>query len=96
MEFEWDEKKALLNQLKHRLSFEGAITAFDDPMALVASDAKHSSQERREWLIGEMDAKEEVVVVVFTKRGNTCRIISARPANRKERKQYEFYKRIPF
>ncbi len=95
MEFEWDEKKALLNQSKHKICFEEAITAFDDPMALIAPDVRHSFKEKREWLIGETDGGR-TVVVIFTKRAKVCRIISVRPANRKERKQYEFYKRIPF
>jgi len=53
MRFEWDPKKADLNRRKHRIDFEVAITAFDDPWALVAPDPKHSTgQESREWIIG--------------------------------------------
>jgi uncharacterized DUF497 family protein len=57
---------------------------------------KHSTPvESREWLIGEADL-EMVMVVVFTKRrlGQVYRIISARPANRRERTRYEELKRI--
>jgi len=95
MKFEWDEEKAHRNILKHGISFDQAITAFDDPFALIAPDEKHSDAgEIREWLIGESD--DGVLVVVFTRRrhGQIYRIISARPANRRERKRYEEFKRI--
>ena len=42
MRFEWDEKKAQLNAVNHEITFDQAITVFDDPFALVASDEKHS------------------------------------------------------
>lgn len=90
MRFEWDPEKAAANLAKHQVSFEVAITAFDDPDALIAPDPGHSSpSEVREWLIGRSDSG--VVVVVFTVRqpGNVYRIISARTASRKERRRYE-------
>jgi uncharacterized DUF497 family protein len=95
MKFEWDEEKAHRNILKHGISFDQAITAFDDPFALIAPDEKHfSAGEIRKWLIGESD--DGVLVVVFTRRwhGQIYRIISARHANRRERKKYEEFKRI--
>ena len=65
--FDWDPQKALSNFAKHGVSFESAITAFDDPCGLVAVDDKHSTRgETREWLIGESDGG--LLVVVFTKR----------------------------
>ena len=82
MRFDWDRSKAERNLAKHKISFAEAITAFDDPAALIAEDPKHSSEhEVREWLIGESDVG--VLVVVFTIRQpeNTYRIISARRAN---------------
>jgi uncharacterized DUF497 family protein len=95
MEFEWDASKARRNFGKHGIAFEVAITAFDDPFALIAPDRKHStSEETREWLIGESD--HGVLVVVFTRRywGHIYRIISARRASRRERNRYEEFKRI--
>ena len=97
MDFEWDEKKAKSNLSKHKVSFNLAITVFDDPFALIAPDEKHStSSEKREWIIGESD--NGVLVVIFTIRTKPkrYRIISARKANKKERKTYEQYKGIPF
>jgi uncharacterized DUF497 family protein len=94
--FEWDPKKAASNRKKHRVSFEDAITAFDDPYALIAPDESHSTAvEKREWLVGE--AEPGVLVIIFTMRSSRqrVRIISARRANRKERKLYEEAKGIP-
>jgi uncharacterized DUF497 family protein len=88
--FEWDERKAASNRTKHGVSFEVAITAFDDPFALVAPDAAHSTPtEERRWLIGESD--RGVLVVVFTVRAprGIHRLISARRANLRERRRYE-------
>ena len=90
MKFDWNPAKNEANFRKHGVSFKAAITAFDDPYALVAADPKHSTTEAREWLIGEADGGR-VLVVVFTKRlqGQVWRIISARPASRGERNRYE-------
>lgn len=88
--FVWDPAKACANFAKHGISFERAITAFDDPSSWMEPDSEHSSEsEKREWLIGEADAV--VLVVVFTIRlpGNVVRIISARRASRRERRQHE-------
>lgn len=96
MRFDWDDRKAASNLRKHRISFELSITAFDDPYALIAADPGHSTTgEERQWLIGESDVG--VLVVVFTIRhpGNVHRVISARPAGRKERHRYEEAKRVP-
>jgi uncharacterized DUF497 family protein len=96
MRFEWHAQKATANRVKHGVTFEEAITAFDDPFGLVAPDPVHSAAtEERRWLIGEGDGG--VLVVVFTVRqpGNVHRIISARRANRKERTRYEESKGIP-
>ena len=96
MRFDWDGRKARSNLFKHHVSFEDAITAFDDPFALMAPDPKHSTaSEERRWLIGESDIG--VVVVVFTIRqpDSIYRLITARRASRKERSRYEEAKRIP-
>ncbi len=94
MQFDWDEKKNASNRTKHRIAFQVAITVFDDPLALIAPDPKHSHEEVREWIIGESD--NGVLVVVFTIRqpGDIYRLISARRANRKERGKYEESKRV--
>ena len=94
MKFEWDRVKAESNARKHGVTFMLAITVFDDPYALIAPDTEHSAAETREWIIGESD--RGVLVVVFTERleGRVYRIISARHANRRERKLYEEFRRL--
>jgi len=97
MDFDWDSSKAQSNKKKHGLSFEEAVMAFYDPFALIEHDPLHSTpEEDRETLIGE--AEPGVLVVIFTVResGALYRIISARRATRKERKNYEEAKRISF
>ena len=72
------------------------LQPLDDPFALLAPDPGHSTRiEIRQWLIGESDVG--VLVVVFTVReaGNVYRVISARRANRSERKQYDERKKLP-
>ncbi|MBX3023672.1 BrnT family toxin [bacterium] len=90
MRFEWDGRKAWANRAKHGVSFEEAITAFDDPFALVAVDTRHSTpDEERTWLIGAADVAALVVVYTTRDAGEVFRIISARRASRRERKRYE-------
>jgi uncharacterized protein len=95
MRFEWDVGKARRNLKKHGIVFDHAITAFDDPFALIAFDDMHSGlEEIREWLIGESDKGVLVVVYTMREREEICRIIGARRANRQERIRYEEYKRV--
>ena len=88
MHFEWDTKKEQSNQKKHQVPFEEAATLWTDPLAFIAPDPEHSIiEEEREWIIGE-SYKGRLLVVVYTQKGETIRIISARPATKRERQQY--------
>ncbi|MBW2004994.1 MAG: BrnT family toxin [Deltaproteobacteria bacterium] len=86
--FEWDPQKAKSNIEKHGISFEEAITAFQDTFSLTIDDPLHSIDEERVVLIG-MSNKNRLLVVVHTERGDNIRIISARKATKKERGNYE-------
>ena len=88
MIYEWNAAKARANLQKHGVSFEEAATVFLDPLALTFSDPDHSPGEEREITIGNTGA-QWVVLVSHCQRGDRTRIISARKATRKERKQYE-------
>jgi len=88
LEFEGDKEKGKANSKKHGVSFEEASTVFGDPFALTIHDPLHSDDEDRFVTLGE-SADERLLVVVFTDRDERIRIISARSATRKERKQYE-------
>ncbi|MEG3436476.1 MULTISPECIES: BrnT family toxin [Bacillati] len=88
MEFEWDRSKASRNFQKHGVSFEEARTVFDDTLAGIFDDPIHSIEERREIIIG-YSRQNRLLLISFTERPNAIRIISARPATRKERENYE-------
>ena len=85
--FEWDSNKARTNVLKHNVSFEEATTVFADERSLTIENPIRSIGERRFITMGTSVGKR-IVVVVHTERNGRIRIISARQASRKERKQY--------
>ena len=85
--FEWDENKAKQNLKKHGVSFEEATTVFGDPLARTIPDPLHSGEEDR--FVPRRVPSPKVLVVVFTERGDKIRIISARVATRRERKDHE-------
>jgi uncharacterized DUF497 family protein len=84
----WDPAKALLNEQKHGVNFEEAATVFRDPLLLVQPDVEHSQVEER-WIALGMSARQLLLVVIHTESDRTIRIISARRAELKERRQYE-------
>ena len=86
MDYQWDPKKAKNNLEKHGVAFADAISVFCDEFALTIED--DNPDEQRFVTIG-MDALSRIIVVVFTWRNDSIRIISARKATRRERKQYE-------
>ena len=88
MTVEWDARKAAANLKKHRVTFEDAATVFLDPLATTFPDPDHAPEERREITLG-CTIKRRLVFVSHCEREGRIRIISARPATRTERKQYE-------
>ena len=88
MIYEWDPGKAAKNRLKHGVSFAEASSVFLDSVALTFDDPDHSEEERREITIG-VSAKHRVLFVSHCIGGDRIRIISARKAQQREKKQYE-------
>ena len=86
MKYEWDQEKAKINFQKHNLDFADIVAALEDEAALTIED-QHFNEER--FVTIGMDALRRVVVVVYTWRGEHIRVISARKATPRERKQYE-------
>jgi uncharacterized DUF497 family protein len=87
--FEWDADKAASNGAKHGVTFDEARTVFGDPLAVIFDDEEHSLDELREIIIGH-SVLQRLLLVSFTERGDeVVRIISARKANKRERKDYE-------
>ena len=87
MEINWDSVKAKTNRLKHRVLFSEVEPVFYDPDAISFEDTE-SKGERRYVVIG-LDSLGRLVVAVYTYRGVTIRLISARRATKTERKAYE-------
>jgi uncharacterized DUF497 family protein len=92
-DFQWDTVKATNNAVKHGVTFEQAATVFLDSLALTILDEVHSQDEERWWLLGN-DAKATLLLVAHTYQTTgpssaSVRLISARPATRRERQFYE-------
>lgn len=87
--FEWNSRKARSNYVKHGVSFEEASTIFGDQLSLTITDPSHWRRaEQRFVTIGNSYLGRLLVVVHCDEEENT-RIISARKATRRERKDYE-------
>jgi len=87
MRFRYDPAKAAANFRKHGISFADAEGVFQDPLAVTMEDPD-AEGERRFIAVGSGNATE-LLVVVYTMRGEEVRLISARRATRKEQKTYE-------
>ena len=87
MDIEWDPAKAASNLRKHGIRFSDVEPAFYDEFALTFPDPFAVSEER--FLLVGADALGRVVMVLYTYRGSTVRLISARRATKSERDEYE-------
>ncbi|MDO9414725.1 BrnT family toxin [Pararhizobium sp.] len=81
--FEWDEKKRMQNIAKHGIDFEDALLALEEPHVEIRSDK--NGEVRTLAICPDTD---RLITVVYTMRGETCRIISARAARKYEQKLY--------
>ncbi|KLU17175.1 MULTISPECIES: BrnT family toxin [Xenorhabdus] len=91
LEFEWDLAKAETNFCKHGIRFEEAARVFDDPFHLSVQD-RFENGEYRWQTIGAVKGYLIVLVahtILFEDGTEIIRIISARKAERNERKRYE-------
>ena len=90
MEFEWDETKNERNRREWNLDFATAALIFEGPVQTTLDD-RYDYGEERIIALGEVD--DEVLVVVYTDRGEVRRIISARRASSKERETWRLFAR---
>jgi uncharacterized DUF497 family protein len=88
VEFEWDDAKSDQNWRRRGFGFDYAAYVFDGP-TIEAADERHAYGELRIRAIGQVD--QNILVVVYTDREQTRRIISARRANRKERQLWQSF-----
>lgn len=86
--FEWDNGNSEKSLKKHGVSDQEAEIPFFDVHKRVVKDLAHSSREERYFLLGK-GKRGRILTIVFTIRSDLIRIISARPASRKERVLYE-------
>lgn len=85
-DFEWDDNKRSTNAAKHGIDFANAASVFEDPRQLMFRSS-HRSGEERLLSIGMMQGR--LIAVVFIRRADKIRIISARHARKSERMRYE-------
>jgi uncharacterized DUF497 family protein len=88
MKFEWDPSKAEKNQRRHDVSFDEAASVFAEPLSSTLPDPEHSSDEER-WLMLGTSRAGRLLLVWYTEREDTIRIIGAREPTPRERRSYE-------
>ena len=88
MNFEWDERKAKINEVKHGISFDEVTTVFGDPLAITYGDPFNSDAEERFITFGRT-SNGKYLVISHTDRESSIRIISGREMTNTERAQYE-------
>ena len=81
--FEWDDAKSEANLVKHGISFDDASEVFYGPIIIWKSP--RNDEER--WLAIGI-SHDRLMSVIFTRRNDLIRIISARPARPNEKRAY--------
>lgn len=87
MRYEWDKTKNKTNIAKHGIDFADAVAVFEDNLALTQPESGAHGEPR--FVTLGIDAFGRLLVVVYTNRKSSIRIISARLATKQERKFYE-------
>ncbi|MGH9556698.1 MAG: BrnT family toxin [Terriglobales bacterium] len=88
LRFEWNPEKAAGNLAKHEVSFEEAATVFGDLLGRIVDDPRHSVDEPRYVLLGQSE-RQRLLAVMFAERAEGIRVMRARKATRRERREYE-------
>jgi uncharacterized DUF497 family protein len=87
VDYEWDPSKSRANFAKHGIHLADAVASLEDDLALTRRDAFTEDEER--WITLGTDGFGRLLVVVYTLRGSRIRLISARRATVRERREYE-------
>lgn len=85
-DFEWDKAKAAKNLTKHGVPFEYATRVFDDARRVEREDRRRNYGEDRRVVVGTIEGR--LFVIVYTRRGDVTRLISARKANAREQENH--------
>ena len=83
MNFEWDARKSDKNLLERGIGFEVAVHALEH---IIESSVDRRQDYGEIRIIAKCRYDKDILVVIYTLRGDTCRIISVRKANKRERK----------
>lgn len=89
LRFEWDPAKAGSNLAKHGVPVAEASTVFGDPLSVTADDPAHSPAGEQRFVTIGRSHRQRLLVVVHSDRADAIRIISARPATRREQYAYQ-------
>ena len=89
IKFDWDLWNVQKNEVKHGVSSAEAESSFYDDNYSLFRDLKHSSKLEQRYVLYGKSSEGRVLMVGFTLRKNSVRIITARPASKKEREVYE-------
>ncbi|UXS32229.1 BrnT family toxin [Agrobacterium tumefaciens] len=81
--FEWDENKRLINIQKHGIDFPRAARALSQPHLESRSDQNGESR-----ILAICPETDDLIAIIYTMRGDICRIISARATRKNERRTY--------
>ena len=88
-EFEWDQWNVQKNEEKHGVSALEAESAFHDRDHRLFEDRVHSTNREKRYILYGRSIENRVLMLAFTYRKNRIRVITARPASRRERRVYE-------
>ena len=86
--FDWDDGNRNKNWITHKVRWTECEMVFFNQPLIILDDHKHSEIETRYYAFGKTDIDRKLLIV-FCKRGNRIRVISARDMNKKEKKFYE-------
>lgn len=92
MEFEWDTWNQEKNWITHGISVSECEEVFFNNPFLIFPDHKHSNTEERYYVLGKTN-QGRFIFLVFTKRAQKIRVISARDMNKKEKNYYYEYEK---
>ena len=88
IQFDWDQWNSQKNEIKHGVSRREAESVFFDPKYKLFHDKLHSLGAEMRFILFGQSMENRVLMVGFTLRKRFIRIITARPASKKERKIY--------
>lgn len=85
--FDWHDAKHLSNRAKHGIGFDEAIALFLDGDRIDFDASRPEDGEERRKTVGRIEGR--LMTVVYAPRGEVRWIISARPANKPEKRRYD-------